>query len=103
MLRDKIVGTWRLVSYVAQDDRGGAASYPLGPDAVGLIMYTTDGYMSAQLMRPGRPGYDQPDTSGATTQTWCPSRSFCTSPRSACCWQTGGVLGMNIRPSPRRR
>ncbi len=35
--------------------------------------------------------------------TWCPSRSFCTSPRSACCWQTAGVRGMNIRPSPRRR
>jgi hypothetical protein len=34
--------------------------------------------------------------------TWCPSRSSCTSPRFACCWQTGGAHGMNIRPSPRR-
>jgi Lipocalin-like domain len=66
MLRDEIVGTWELVSYLAQDDRGGPAIYPLGPDAVGLIMYTPDGYMSAQLMRRGRPDYDLPNTAGAT-------------------------------------
>ena len=66
MLRDKIVGTWLLVSYVAQDDQGGPVTFPLGRDAVGLIMYTTDGYMSAQLMRPGRQDYDQPDTGGST-------------------------------------
>ena len=68
MLRDKIVGTWLLVSYVAQDDKGGPLTFPLGRDAVGLIMYTTDGYMSAQLMRPGRQDYDQPDTGGSTLQ-----------------------------------
>lgn len=68
MLRDKIVGTWLLVSYVAQDDQGGPVTFPLGRDAVGLIMYTTDGYMSAQLMRPGRQDYDQPDTGGSTLQ-----------------------------------
>jgi hypothetical protein len=67
MLSEDIIGTWRLVSYVAEDDRGGAVTYPLGRDAVGLIMYTNDGYMSAQLMRPDRPTYDQPDTAGATT------------------------------------
>jgi len=68
MLRDKILGTWRLVSYVAQDDQGGPVTFPLGRDAVGLIIYTTDGYMSAQLMRPGRQDYDQPDTGGSTVQ-----------------------------------
>lgn len=66
MLRDEILGTWRLVSCVLQDDQGGPVSYPLGPDAAGLIMYTADGYMSAQLMRPGRPDYDFPDATGAT-------------------------------------
>jgi hypothetical protein len=40
MLREKILGTWRLVSYVEQDDRGGPVTFPLGRDAVGLIMYT---------------------------------------------------------------
>ncbi len=68
MLREKIVGTWLLVSYIAQDDQGGPVTFPLGRDAVGLIMYTTDGYMSAQLMRPGRQDYDQPDTGGSSVQ-----------------------------------
>ena len=68
MLRDKVVGTWLLVSYIAQDDQGGPITFPLGRDAVGLIMYTTDGYMSAQLMRPGRQEYDQPDTGGGTVR-----------------------------------
>ena len=67
MLSEDIVGAWQLVSYVAEDDAGGAVTYPLGRDAVGLIMYTNDGYMSAQVMRPGRPAYDQPDTAGGTT------------------------------------
>lgn len=67
MLGEDIVGTWRLVSYVAEDDRGGPVTYPLGRDAVGLIMYTSDGYMSAQLMRHERSAYDQPDIAGATT------------------------------------
>jgi hypothetical protein len=68
MLRDKVVGTWLLVSNVEQDDQGGPVTFPLGRDAVGLIMYTPDGYMSAQLMRPGRQDYDQPDTGGSTLQ-----------------------------------
>jgi Lipocalin-like domain len=62
MLSDEIVGTWQLVSYTAQGDQGGPVTYPLGPDAVGLIMYNHDGYMSAQLMRQDRPDYDQPGT-----------------------------------------
>jgi hypothetical protein len=65
-LHDDIRGGWELVSYATQDDRGGPVTFPLGPDAVGLIMYTQDGYMSAQLMRPDRPDYDQPDTAGGT-------------------------------------
>jgi hypothetical protein len=68
MLREKILGTWRLVSYVERDDRGGPVTFPLGRDAVGLIMYTSDGYMSAQLMRSGRHDYDQPDIGGGTIQ-----------------------------------
>jgi hypothetical protein len=65
-LRDDIRGGWELVSYATQDDRNGPVTYPLGPDAVGLIIYTQDGYMSAQLMRPSRPEYDRPDTAGGT-------------------------------------
>jgi hypothetical protein len=40
----------------------------LGPDALGLIMYTTDGYMSAQLMRRDRPAFDRPESDGGTPE-----------------------------------
>jgi Lipocalin-like domain len=66
MLHDAVLGTWELVSYIAQDDHGGPITHPLGPDALGLIMYTTDGYMSAQIMRPDRPAFDRPDSDGGT-------------------------------------
>ncbi|MCW2652372.1 MAG: hypothetical protein JWR32_3348, partial [Mycobacterium sp.] len=36
--------------------------------ALGLIMYTGDGYMSAQIMRPDRPAYDRPETAGGTPE-----------------------------------
>lgn len=35
----------------------GDVHYPLGPNALGLIIYTPDGFMSAQLMQPDRPRY----------------------------------------------
>ena len=51
-----------------QDNHGGPITYPLGPDALGLIMYTGDGYMSAQLMRRGRPAFDRPESDGGTLE-----------------------------------
>lgn len=53
-LRDAVLGAWELVSYTIEDNPSGDTTYPLGPHPVGLIMYTDDGYMSAQLMRPDR-------------------------------------------------
>ena len=41
------------VSYVTVDDSGNR-DYPLGEDAAGLILYTPQGWMSAQLMRRDR-------------------------------------------------
>lgn len=68
MSRKAIQGMWELVSYTAQDNHGGPITYPLGPDALGLIMYTGDGYMSAQLMRRGRPAFDRPESDGGTAE-----------------------------------
>ena len=52
-IREQLIGTWRLISYetVGID---GSAVHPMGRDAVGFIMYLADGYMSANLMMPGR-------------------------------------------------
>jgi hypothetical protein len=49
-----IIGTWRLVDYEvpgANPDR----RRPLGTEPLGLLIYTSDGYMSAQYMPGDRP------------------------------------------------
>jgi hypothetical protein len=66
MRRDDILGTWLLASYTAET--AGEVTSPLGPAPVGIIMYTPDGYMSAQLMRRDRPAYDRAITGGGTTE-----------------------------------
>ena len=50
-LRANLIGAWTLQSYVSMSIDGSDVVYPLGVDARGIIMYTPDGYMSAQLMR----------------------------------------------------
>ncbi|MFD4971916.1 lipocalin-like domain-containing protein [Streptomyces sp. NPDC058424] len=43
---------------------------PLGHEPQGIIMYTPDGYMSAQLSRPGRPGFASGDWFDGTTEEY---------------------------------
>lgn len=60
-LREKLIGAWELVEYAGHlpDDESNK-KYPMGPDAKGIIMYTPDGYMSAQLLTPGQPKFEYP-------------------------------------------
>ncbi|KQP38580.1 hypothetical protein ASF49_03960 [Methylobacterium sp. Leaf104] len=60
-LREQLIGAWTLVSYVEEPTDGSAPSYPMGENPQGLILYTPDGYMSAQLMRPDRPDFASGD------------------------------------------
>ena len=55
-LRDRLLGAWRLAEFTVTAEDG-TVTYPMGEDVEGLIIYTPDGYMSAQLMEPGRPAY----------------------------------------------
>jgi Lipocalin-like domain len=50
-----LIGTWRLESWALVYEDGRPSDYPLGRDAVGRIIYTADGHVSAMLMRAGRP------------------------------------------------
>jgi hypothetical protein len=52
-IRERLVGCWRLVGYSVTAAQGGEADHPLGNNPLGTILYTPDGYMSAQLARPG--------------------------------------------------
>lgn len=67
MTQNQFVGTWRLVSWENRDEDGNV-SYPVGQDAVGYIMYTEDGYMSANLMKANRPNFAVGDLLGGTTE-----------------------------------
>src|SRR3954467_13671493 len=60
-LRDQLIGAWKLVSYVEEPVDGSAPLHPLGERPLGIIMYTPDGYMSAQLSKPDRPPFASGD------------------------------------------
>ncbi len=57
-LARRLVGVWALVDYVEQrPDREDVQ--PFGPHPQGFLIYTADGFVSAQLMKPGYPGSAQ--------------------------------------------
>jgi Lipocalin-like domain len=61
-----LAGAWRLVSFHTITNDGRPPVYPLGEDATGYIIYTPDGYMSAQIMQPGRSRYEAAGISEGT-------------------------------------
>ena len=48
-LRDQIIGAWKLISYEERPVDGSSAFHPMSEKPMGIIMYTSDGFMSAQL------------------------------------------------------
>jgi hypothetical protein len=60
-LRESLIGAWQLVSCVETDVKTGEAYRPLGNKPQGLILYTPDGYMSAQLSAAVRPNFASGD------------------------------------------
>ena len=58
-VRDRLVGGWQLVDYSVTSAERDKTYRPLGDHPLGTILYTPDGYMSAQLARPGP--YDRDD------------------------------------------
>ncbi|KAE8382349.1 Lipocalin-like domain-containing protein [Aspergillus bertholletiae] len=51
----RLVGTWVLLDYRTESLETKQVAWPLGSDAQGILVYSPEGYMSAQLMRPGTP------------------------------------------------
>jgi hypothetical protein len=60
-LRERLIGAWTLLSYQEVPVDGSEPFEPLGPEPQGIIMYTPDGYMSAQLAKPHRPHFTSGD------------------------------------------
>jgi hypothetical protein len=67
MSSNPLVGTWRLLLWENRAGDG-TISYPLGRDAVGLIIYTDDGYMSVAIMGAARPSFAAGDLLGGTSE-----------------------------------
>ncbi len=69
-LRSQLIGSWELIEYYTYPPNDESAkSYPAGPNARGIIMYTHDGYMSAQLQVPGQKSFGE-DKGTGTEADW---------------------------------
>ncbi|GGF69642.1 lipocalin-like domain-containing protein [Alteromonas lipolytica] len=66
-LKEQLIGTWCLLKYTLQNDDG-TDYFPLGEDCRGFLIYTADGYVSAQLMASGRPVYQSGDLHEGTPE-----------------------------------
>ena len=69
-LREGLTGAWKLVSYREIPVDGSAPFEPLGHKPRGLIIYTSDGYMSAQLSKPDRPKFASGDWFAGTADDY---------------------------------
>ena len=52
-IKEQLIGAWSLVS-LESTDLTGTVAQPLGEAPTGLIIYTSAGYMSVQIMQGGR-------------------------------------------------
>jgi hypothetical protein len=51
-IASRLVGVWRLVSYT-DEQQGREDSFPFGPEPVGFLIYTPDGFVSAEHQQAG--------------------------------------------------
>lgn len=60
-VRNRLIGTWKLVSTEQTLKDGSTRPYPeYGPHAKGFLVYQADGYMCAQLVNPDRAKWADP-------------------------------------------
>jgi hypothetical protein len=60
-IRERIVGTWKLVSMEETMKDGTTRPLPsFGPHAKGFLMYQREGYMCAEIVNPDRPKWIAP-------------------------------------------
>ena len=73
-IASELTGVWTLVSYAKQQE-GRADTFPFGPRPEGFLIYTPDGFVSAQLMKPGRSLFQTTDWNGGTAEEYQDSGS----------------------------
>ncbi|WP_455368216.1 lipocalin-like domain-containing protein [[Eubacterium] cellulosolvens] len=68
MIKDQLIGTWRLNSAFSIRQSDGEVLYPFSKQPVGQITYDSAGNMSVIIMRPERPKSSINDKSKATNE-----------------------------------
>jgi len=71
---NRLLGVWSLVTYT-DEQSGRDDTHPFGTDPQGFLIYTPDGFVSAQLMRTGRPAFLSSDWHHGTQQEYQASGS----------------------------
>ena len=71
---NQLFGVWSLVSYT-DEQSGSEDTLPFGPAPHGFLIYTADGFVSAQLMRTGRPAFRSSDWHHGTPEEYQTSGS----------------------------
>lgn len=71
---NRLVGVWGLVAYTDEHENGDETQ-PFGPNPQGFLIYTADGFVSAQLMEPGRPAFHSSDWNHGTLEEYRASGS----------------------------
>ena len=66
---DALVGSWLLVRWSVEYPDGRAPTLPFGDDAVGLITYAADGWMTATMSRRRREGLSAPTAARASAES----------------------------------
>lgn len=54
-LKEELLGAWKLLSYIEVPIGGDDSLFPMGKSPHGLLIYSTDGYMSVQISKQERP------------------------------------------------
>lgn len=73
--KEQLVGAWILERYTEKDVQSGKVTHPMGENPQGIIMYTPDGYMSAQLGNGGREPFAGADTYGGSASEYAAAGS----------------------------
>ena len=70
-LKQQLVGTWSVISFVNKNERTGKTTEVFGPDPKGYFMFDAADHFSINLMRPGRPKFARRDfpTAGESKTT----------------------------------
>jgi hypothetical protein len=73
-ISSQLVGVWTLLSYT-EEKKGFKDTTPLGLNPVGFLIYTPDGFVSAQLMKPGRAAFQSREWFRGTPEEYVESGS----------------------------